>query len=188
MNDDELPPLPRGDRNENPKDIGFFGLLLEDRRTHGSIWEQGFWALAVHRFGNWRMAFPKLLRMPMTLMYFILEKWVQITCGIHLPYTVKVGRRVHIWHFGGLILHARSIGDEVQLRHNTTFGVARTNQNRAIPTIGNRVDIGVGVCVLGNVNVGDDAVLGANAVVVKDVPANSIAVGIPAKIISKKES
>ncbi len=178
------PPLSRGDTNQNPKDIGFLALLREDLRTHGNNpFEQGFWALAVHRFGNWRMGFPKLIRAPLTLLYRFLEKWVEWTCGIHLPYTVKVGRRLHIWHFGCLILHARSIGDDVHLRHATTFGVARTFDNLGIPTIEDRVDIGCGAAILGNITVGHDSVIGANAVVVHDIPPHSIAVGIPAKVV-----
>ena len=62
----------------------------------------------------------------------------------HLPYTVRLGRRVRIWHHSGMILNARSIGDDVHIRQNTTFGVVR-RAARSIPTIGDRVDIGCGV-------------------------------------------
>ena len=58
----------RGERNMNPAGMGLFALLREDLRTHdGKIFEQGFWAVAVHRLGNWRMGLPKILRMPYTL-------------------------------------------------------------------------------------------------------------------------
>jgi serine O-acetyltransferase len=184
--EDDLPPLNRGDRNGNPTGLGLWALLREDLRTHGGdVLEQGFWAIAVHRFGNWRMGIrPKILRAPMTLLYRFLFKWVEWTCGITLPYTVAVGRRVRIWHHGGMILHARSIGDDVQIRQNTTFGVARTGRNLEIPTIGPRADIGCGACVLGHVVVGPDARIGANAVVLTDVPPGATAVGIPARIVS----
>ena len=104
----ELSPLPRGDRNENPTDIGFLALLREDLRTHdGNLFEQGFWAVAVHRFGNWRMGFRwKVFRAPLTLLYLFLAKWVEWTCGITLPYVTRLGRRVRIWHHSGMILHA----------------------------------------------------------------------------------
>lgn len=180
----EAPPLPRGDRNENPPDIDFWALLKEDLRTHeGDFFEQGFWAVAVHRFGNWRMGLPKLLRVPFTLLYRFLFKMVEWTCGITLPYTVKLGRRVRIWHHSGMILHARSIGNDVHLRHNTTFGVVRRDHNREIPIIEDRVDIGCGVCVLGNVVIGHDSIIGSNAVVLADVPPYSVAVGLPAKVV-----
>src|SRR5271167_921929 len=122
----EPPPLSRGDRNENPPNIGFLALLREDLRTHdGNLFEQGFWAVAVHRFGNWRMRFRwKLVRASLTLLYLVFAKGVEWTCGITLPYVTKLGRRVRIWHHSGMILHARSIGSDVHIRHNTTFGVA----------------------------------------------------------------
>lgn len=181
--------VPAGSRNLNPSGIGLVALLREDLRTHGgNPFEQGFWAVAVHRFGNWRMGVrPKLLRVPFSLLYKLLFKLVEWTCGITLPYTVKLGRRVRIWHHGGMILHAASIGDDVQVRQNTTLGIARTNENHRLPTIGNGVDIGCGACILGAVTVGDGSVIGANAVVVKDVPANSVAVGVPAKVIGLRE-
>jgi serine O-acetyltransferase len=173
-----------GSRNLNPAGIGFIALLREDLRTHhGNPFEQGFWAVAVHRFGNWRMGRTKLVRMPLTLLYRFLVKWVEWTCGITLPYTVRLGRRVRIWHHGGMILHAESIGDDVHIRQNTTFGIARKDALHQLPVIEDRVDIGCGVAILGAVRVGHDSVIGANAVVVKDVPPHSLAVGVPAKVV-----
>lgn len=185
--DDALPPLPRGDRNANPPGIGFLALLREDLRAHGgNVFEQGFWAVAVHRFGNARMGVrPKLLRAPLTILYLVAYLFVECAAGISLPYTVGLGRRVRIWHHSGMILHARSIGDEVQIRQNTTFGIVSADRLREIPTIGDRVDIGCGVCILGHVTVGDGARIGANAVVLSDVPAGATAVGIPAKVVRR---
>ena len=82
-----------------------------------------------------------------------------------------------------MILHAACIGDDVHIRQNTTFGIARKNQLHQLPTIEERVDLGCGVAVLGNVVIGHDSMIGANAVVLKDVPAWSVAVGVPAKVI-----
>ena len=86
-------------------------------------------------------------------------------------------------HFGGIIISAKSIGNDVIIRQNTTLGVARADDTDARPTIEDGADIGVGVCILGDVTVGAGAVIGANAVVVRDVPPRSVAVGIPAKVI-----
>lgn len=178
-------PLNPGDRNLNPPGLGLWALWREDLRIHdGNVFEQGFWAVAVHRFGNWRMGVRlKALRAPLTLLYRFLVKWVEWTCGISLPYTVQLGRRVRIWHHGGMILHARAIGDDSQVRQNTTFGLARVERPLEIPTIGSRVDVGCGACVLGAVHVGDDSRIGANAVVLVDVPAGATAVGVPARIL-----
>jgi serine O-acetyltransferase len=180
----DAPPAAHGSTNQNPAGVGLWALLREDLRTHDGLWlEQGFWAVAVHRLGNWRMGLPKLLRMPMTVVYRLLYKVVEWTCGISLPYTVKLGRRVRLWHHGGMILHAHAIGDDCQLRHNTTLGVARTGENYRLPTLGAGCDIGAGAAILGEVQLGDGAVVGANGVVTKDVPAGGVAVGIPARVV-----
>jgi serine O-acetyltransferase len=179
-----LEPPPRGSTNENPPDIGLLELIKEDFLTHdGNLTEPGFWAVALHRLGNARMAVkPRWLRMPLSTTYrvaFVVTDWL---FGIELPYTVKLGRRVRIWHHGGIVISARAIGNDVHIRHNTTMGVARRNEP-GLPIIGDRVDIGVGSCILGAVTVGDGAMIGANSVVVHDVPPGATAVGAPARVV-----
>lgn len=182
---DDLPPLNPGNRNLNPVEIGFLGLLREDLHTYDKDpFQPGFWAVAIHRFGNWRMSIrPKLARVPFSLIYQSVSWLAELLSGIHLPYTVQLGRRVRIWHHGGIVLHARSIGNDVHIRHNTTFGIATRDRVRAIPTIEDRVDIGSGACVLGDVTVGHDSLIGANAVVVTDIPPYATAVGVPARVV-----
>lgn len=184
----ESPPLPRGDTNGNPPGIDLWALLREDLATHDGYWlEQGFWAVAVHRLGNARMSIRwKLFRAPCTLAYWIMFHLVEWLCGITLPYTTRLGRRVRIWHHGGMILHARSIGHDVHIRQNTTFGVARRDRLRDIPIIEDRAELGCGVCVLGRVRVGHDSVVGANAVVLRDVPPHSVAAGVPARVVKSR--
>jgi serine O-acetyltransferase len=171
-----------GATNENPRGIGFWSLVAEDWRTHGADpLSQGFWTLFWHRFGNWRMSVrPKLLRAPLSMIYRVMEKLCQWT-GIQLPYTVRVGRRVRLEHFGGMILVAQTIGDDVIIRQNTTFGIASLAADQDRPVIGNRVQIGAGAVLLGPIHVGDDAVIGANAVVIRDVPAGAVVGGVPAR-------
>lgn len=184
-----LPPLPKGDKNENPTGISFLELLAEDFATYDkSLLEPGFWAVAVHRFGNWRMGIKrKVFRAPCTVAYRTLATGVNWGFGIKLDYTVKLGRRVRIWHHGGMILGARSIGDDVHIRQNTTFGVSRRTEPLAKPIIGDRVDIGCGAAILGQIRVEHDTVIGANAVVVEDVPAHSLVVGVPGRVVKHLE-
>jgi serine O-acetyltransferase len=175
-----------GEHNQNPASVSVWELLKEDFHTHErDLFSQGFWAIALHRFGNWRMDLrPRFLRMPFSILYKVLYKFVEWTCGISLNYPVKVGRRVRIWHHSGMILGARSIGNDVHIRQNTTFGVARRGDHRSLkPIIEDRCDIGAGVVIAGPITIGHDSVIGANAVVLKDVPPYSVAVGIPAKVI-----
>lgn len=173
-----------GTDNRNPEGLTFWALVAEDFRTNDSdLLSQGFWTMFWHRFGNWRMGQPKLLRMPLTLLYRLMFKVCEWVCGMMLPYTVEVGRRVRLDHFGGMILVAKSIGDDVIIRQNTTFGIAGLGDMSGRPIIGNGVEIGAGAVIVGRIHVGDNAIIGANAVVSKDVPSGAIVGGVPARLI-----
>lgn len=173
-----------GRRNENPPGLSLWQLIREDLRTHGgNPFEQGFWALAVHRFGNWRMDLPKIFRAPCTLIYFVLEKMVQVFAGISLPYVVKVGRRVRIWHFGGMVLGARYIGNDVHIRQNVSMGVVQTWKLQA-PIIEDGVHFGAGAAVLGEVLVGREVRIAANSLVISDVRDHATVIGVPARVLS----
>ncbi len=162
--------------------------LKEDWRTYeGDIWRQGLWVMWVYRFGQWRYGVrPALLRKPFSLLYKILRTACQMLTGIELPCETRVGRRLRIEHFGGIVISGDAvIGDDVVLRHGVTVGLKRTGE-RGAPRIGDRVDIGAGAKILGTIVIGDDAVIGANAVVLCDVPPGALAAGIPARIIRQE--
>lgn len=181
-----VPPVrERGRKNENPPELSFWQLLKEDFVTHeSSLFEQGFWAVANNRFGNWRMGLKNpVLRAPCTLAYDALEKGIEIFGGITLPYTTKLGRRVRLWHHGGMIIGARAIGNDVHIRQNTTIGVAQTWRDEDLPIIEDGADIGCGASILGPVVVGRGAKLGANAVVLQDIPDGATAMGNPAQVL-----
>ncbi len=173
--------------DQNPKDIGFLALVREDLRTHEGLTAQGFWALFACRLGNWRMGIRwSLIRFPFSLLYKALAVWVHWTTRIELPYIAPCGRRVRIWHHGGCVLGARHIGDDVQIRHNVTLGLANHNDPiHAIPTIEERVILGAGCVVVGAITVGHDSIVAANAVVTKDVPPYSLVGGIPARVLKR---
>ncbi|MGY6631116.1 MAG: serine O-acetyltransferase [Wenzhouxiangella sp.] len=167
--------------------MAWFGNLREDWRCHErDPWRQGLWTLAIYRFGRWRYRLPGLLRKPFSLLYKLLKVFGQILTGIDLPCETRIGRRLRIEHFGGIVISGDAvIGDDVVIRNGVTIGLKRTGQ-RGAPVIGDRVDIGAGAKLLGAIRVGHDAVIGANAVVLQDVPDGALAVGIPARIIPRK--
>lgn len=121
----------------------------------------------------------------LTLIYRFLNKLTQLFFGMKLDYTVKLGRRIKLEHFGGMILGAREIGNDVILRQNTTLGIRSTDDLNAKPIIGNFVDVGAGAVIVGNISIGDNSIIGANSVVFTNVPPNSVAIGVPSKIIGK---
>ena len=161
-----------------------FENIRADLRAHDGRWgAQGFWALVVYRFGRWRYGVrPALLRKCLSALYHLLYKLVQILTGIELPCEVPVGRNFVIDHFGGIVVsgYAR-FGNDCRIRNGVVVGLARVDDPVA-PVIGNNVDIGAGAKLLGRITVGDNVVIGANAVVVRDVPPNSVAVGVPAVV------
>jgi serine O-acetyltransferase len=166
-----------------------FENLREDWRTHDrQLARQGLWALAVYRFGRWRYTIRRRwLRLPFSALYKCLKPVAEILTGIELPCEVVLGRRFRIDHFGGIIISGDAVfGDDCIVRNGVTVGLRHTGQ-RGSPVIGNRVDIGSGAKILGPISIGDDVAIGANAVVLTDVPACSIAVGIPARILPRKQ-
>jgi serine O-acetyltransferase len=166
-----------------------FKNLREDWDVYGhDLSRQGLWVMAVYRFGRWRYQLrPRLLRMPFSCLYRFLKLASQIFTGIDLPCEVQLGRRCIIEHFGGIIISGDAVfGDECVIRNGVTVGLRRTGQ-RGAPVFGSRVDIGAGAVILGNIYIGNDVSIGANAVVLTDVPAGSIAVGVPARILPKRE-
>jgi serine O-acetyltransferase len=154
----------------------------------GRIGAQGFWVMVVYRFGRWRYGVrPVLLRKVFSLIYRVAYKLAQIVTGIELPCEVEVGRNFVIDHFGGVVVsgYAR-FGNDCRIRTGVVVGLARVDDPCA-PKIGDNVDIGAGAKLLGRITIGNNVVIGANAVVVRDVPDDSIAAGVPAVVRPRAE-
>ena len=165
-----------------------FEHIRADLTAYKGNWgAQGFWVMLVYRFGRWRYQVkPALLRKVFSIIYKILFKLIQIITGIELPAEVNIGKNFIIDHFGGIVISGyASFGDDCRIRNGVVVGLKNINQPIA-PIIGNRVDIGAGAKLLGAIKIGDDVIIGANAVVICDVPNNSIAVGVPAIIKPRK--
>lgn len=165
-----------------------FENIREDWRTHDSQWSRhGFWVLVVYRFGRWRYSIrSRLIRLPFSFLYKILKFLSIMLLGTELPCEAVVGRRLVIEHIGGIVVSGDAeFGDDCVLRNGVTVGLRHVGV-RGSPRIGDRVDIGAGAKLLGAIRIGDDSAIGANAVVLCDVPANSIAVGIPARVMPRK--
>jgi serine O-acetyltransferase len=165
-----------------------FKQIRDDWIAHERDWTRpGFRAVAVHRFGNWRLGVkPKLLRAPFSVLYRLLFRHVRNVYGIELPYTAKVGRGVIFEHQSGVVIHGSCvIGDGCVIRQGVTIGNRDWETRFQAPTLGNRVNVGAGAKIIGPIAIGEGATIGANAVVLADVPAGATAVGIPARIVKR---
>ena len=151
-----------------------------------STWEvvtcyPGFHAMLFHRVSHrlWNFGLKWLARW---ISHF--GRWLT---GIEIHPGATIGRRFFIDHGMGVVIGETSvIGDECTLYHGVTLGGTSWSKGKRHPTLGNRVVIGAGAKVLGPILLGDGARVGSNAVVVKDVPAGSTAVGIPARILDEE--
>ena len=115
-----------------------------------------------------------------------LGRWLT---GIEIHPGATVGRRVFIDHGMGVVIgETAEIGDDCTLYHGVTLGGTSWNKGKRHPSLGRGVVIGAGAKVLGPILVGDGAKIGCNAVVVRDVPADATAVGIPARIVLGEEA
>jgi serine O-acetyltransferase len=152
---------------------------------------QGITASTYYRVGHALWSRPgrdTLLRVMLKGVYVVLNRLVQVFTGISISPGAKIGPGLHINHFGGTIIgYDVVMGSNCNISHGVTIGIAgRTT--RGMPHIGDRVFVGPGAKVLGKITVGDDAAIGANAVVIKAVPPRAVAVGVPARVISHKGS
>ncbi len=142
----------------------------------------GMHAIWLHRMGNalWRRDFKWLARLVSNF-----GRWLT---GIEIHPGATIGRRFFIDHGMGIVIgETAEIGDDVTLYQGVTLGGTSWNKGKRHPTLENGVVVGAGAKVLGPFTVGAGAKIGSNAVVTKAVPAGATAVGIPGRIIVKRE-
>ncbi len=140
----------------------------------------GLWALFFHRIAHW--FYQKGLR----FLPRLISALGMFLTMIDIHPAAKFGRRVFIDHGVGVVIGETAvIGDDVLIYQQVTLGGVSTNKGKRHPTIGNNVVIGAGSKVLGNITIGDNSKVGANSVVIKDVPPDSTAIGIPARVLKR---
>jgi serine O-acetyltransferase len=138
---------------------------------------QGLHALVSYRVANF------LYRMHLFFLARLQSQFARFMTGIEIHPGAKIGKRFFIDHGMGVVIGETSvIGDDVLLYQGVTLGGTGLEKGKRHPTIGNNVVIGTGAKILGNITIGDNSYIGANAVVIKDVPPNSTVVGVPGRI------
>lgn len=163
--------------------------IREDLTAHGNdITRPGFQTLAIYRVGVWNRSLKsRLLRAPLSVVTRTLHVLTRNFYGIELPFSATIGRRVVFEHQHGIVVHGNcQIGDGCIIRQGCTLGIRRMTELDKAPVLGKGVSLGAGCKILGDVKIGDGADIGANAVVLQNVPRGALAVGIPAKVIPAK--
>ncbi len=158
-------------QDTDPAAPNALSIFLLYPSVHACIWH-----CIAHRLYNMRLFF--LAR--------AISQFSRFITGIEIHPGAVIGKGLFIDHGMGVVIGETAvIGDYVKLYHNVTLGGVGFEKGKRHPNIKDHAIIGAGAKVLGNITVGEYAKVGANAVVLKDVPDHATAVGIPAKIISK---
>jgi len=138
------------------------GRLREDgdspRIFMRGLLSQGFQALVVYRIFRWFYE----RKIPTQPVRFVFERFIEVTTGISIPVEASIGKGLRIHHFGGIIVHSASVvGENCTIYHGVTLG-DRGGWGGA-PSVGNRVLIGAGAKLIGDIAIGDNCIIGANA-------------------------
>lgn len=138
----------------------------------------GLHAVIFHKYAHffYKLRIPILPRLISHV-----SRWVT---GIEIHPGAKFGKRVFIDHGKGVVIGETSeIGNDVVIYQGVTLGGTSTKKVKRHPTLGNNIVVGCGAKILGNIKIGDNCQIGANSVVIKDVPPHSTVIGIPARIV-----
>jgi serine O-acetyltransferase len=140
----------------------------------------GFHAIAAHRFIH------SLHRSGLPLLPRWLANVNRFFTGIEIHPNARIGRGFFIDHGMGVVIgETAEVGDDCTIYQGVTLGGTSLSHGKRHPTLGNNVTVGVSAVVLGAITIGDNAKIGGGSVVVRDVPANATAVGVPARVVMK---
>ncbi len=180
--------------------MDLFQLIYSDYKKHqkygGNIisilfFTQGFWAVFYYRISHFFYSKMKIviLRQLFLFIGLLFQKIIEMTTGISIPASAKIGHSFYIGHFGGIILNANAIiGNNCNISQGVTIGISGLNEKRGVPIIGNNVYIGANSVVAGKIVVADRVLIGACSLVNTNIEENSVMLGVPAIKVSEKGS
>jgi serine O-acetyltransferase len=159
-----------------------FEKIRADYRRHRSLRNPGFWLMAVYRFGRWSRELPWPAKRLCSAAYGVLLTGSDFVLGTTLHRETTIGDGFHIIHADSIRIDpAAVIGNRVGIMQGVTIGT--TPDRAGVPVIGDDVFIGAGARILGPVRVGDRARIAANSLVLNDVPPDTTAIGVPARVL-----
>jgi serine O-acetyltransferase len=158
--------------------------IRADYNRHGrNLLNIAWWPLLTHRIGARALTLPYPARYVMSAVYMLMHYWVHLVSGTTIAREASIGADFYLPHSGNIIIHPGcSIGDDCSIFHEVTLG---TSIDKAgVPQIGNKVLVGPGAKILGPVTIGDGARIAGNSLVLSDIPAGAVAIGVPARAIA----
>lgn len=168
----------------------FFQCLLADYKRVG--WRWFLYALYPNQFSYilWFRIFQFLYNHP--LPFIILKPFVKLFhelysqwIGIQIPLYAKIGKGLSIKHYSGIVINGYStIGECCTIFQDVTIGRSFFGKSKGVPQLGDKVILFPGSKIIGGITIGDNVVIGANAIVMTDIPNNSVVAGAPAKVVS----
>lgn len=136
-----------------------------------------------------RLAQLKRKRSFLGIIYRLILRRYSFKYGIQIPVSTEIGEGFYIGHFGNIVISSRaSLGKFCNIAHGVTIGMTSRGKSKGSPQIGNFVWIGTGSVIVGKIVIGDNVLIAPLSYVNFDVPANSIVIGTPAKIISREDA
>ena len=178
-------------------EYSMFGNIKSDfgrcNRRREILLNPAAWAVLAYRFHRWsyRSQLPKPIQMLARVAATGLDLMVRAVLHVELPAQADIGAGLYIPHTGCIVVGTFvKIGRNCTIAHGVTIGHGRGGKTwgSGAPSIGNRVYIGPSVIIIGQVEIGDDALIGAGAVVVRSVPPAGVVVGNPGRVISRNGS
>jgi putative colanic acid biosynthesis acetyltransferase WcaB len=165
-----------------------YSIFQDFKANHGNIKSQV--VLALFRLATLVRSNPVLIIFFFwyLITYRVMVEWF---FGIELPWSLRAGSGLRLDHGQALVINGESrLGQNVHVRHSTTIGNKKLTDGSysACPRIGNNVDIGAQVCLIGDIEVGNNVVIGVGSIVVKSIPPNCVVVGNPARVIRENTS
>ena len=167
-------------RAQHASRVNFIGLLSNLRRA-------GFSAVVLYRFSAACVS-KGAVGVLLSRIFYRLNLWFN---GCEIYPEAVIGPGLLLGHPTGVVIGRVRFGSNIRIQQNTTFGVrdfdVDEHDSASYPTLGDNIIVSAGAVLLGGIKVGNGVLIGANAVVLQDVPDNSVAVGVPARILDKSK-
>lgn len=181
-------------------DLDRYAFAAEVGRTHmgktgllaprwGSLLQQGLWATTAYRLCHYAR-FRRHAR-SLRVLSNVFRRAVVMVTAIDIAPEAHIGSGLWIPHVGFIVIGPARVGRNCEIFHGVTLGARESfmaERGPGLPVLGDRVWVGPGAVIAGEVTVGDDAAVGANSLVVHDVPARGVVLGVPARLVSRRGS